>query len=170
MTLFSEDVRALVGRTRTYTAPEPFGAAAGRYFALAVGDHNPLYTDAELARAHGLDGLTLPPTLVCETNQYAALPMDQDGYAGHSWGLDIPGARQVRGGNRYVFHRRIRPDDVVTATWRIDSVTEKVSGSGHEMLVIGSVATYTDQAGELLAENEETIIFVALEKTPEPGP
>ncbi len=166
MSLLTEEVRRLEGRTRTYTAPEPFGAAAGRYFALAVGDHNPIYTDADYARAHGLDGVTLPPTLVCETNQYADLPMDPEGYAGHSWGLDIPGTRQVRGGNRYVFHRRVRPDDVVTAIWRIATVTEKTSRSGHPMLVIESVATYTNQDGDLLAENEETIIFVPVEKQP----
>lgn len=165
MSLLTDEVRALEGQTRVYTAPEPFGAAAGRYFALAVGDDNPLYFDAEYARQQGLPGVTLPLTLVCETNQYAGLPMDHEGYAGHTWGLNIPGTRQVRGGNSYVFHRRIRPEDVVTATWRIESVTEKVTGSGLPMLLIKSKATYTNQDGELLAENEETLIFVALEKS-----
>ncbi|GAA4368142.1 FAS1-like dehydratase domain-containing protein [Nocardioides caricicola] len=164
MSLLTEEVRALEGRTKVYTAPEPFGAAAGRYFGLAIGDDNPLYSDPAYAQAQGLAGVTAPLTLVCETNQYAALPMDHEGYAGHTWGLDIPGTRQVRGGNRYTFHRRIRPEDVVTATWRITSVTEKVTGSGNEMLVIASTATYTNQDGELLAENAETIIFVGLEK------
>ena len=92
--------------------------------------------------------------------------MDHEGYAGHTWGIDIPGTRQVRGGNKYTFHRRIRPEDVVTATWRITVVSEKVTGSGNEMLIIASTATYTNQDGELLAVNEETIIFVGLEKKP----
>lgn len=160
MALLTDEIRALVGTRRIYTAPEPMGAAAGRYFALAIGDDNPLYTDAAYARAHGHDGVTLPPTLVCETNQYAALPADAEGYAGHTWGLDLPGTRQVRGGNRYVFHRRIRPDDVVTATWEITDVTEKTNRAGAAMLVVGSRATYTDQDGDLLAENTETLIFV----------
>ena len=164
MSLLTDEVRALEGRTAVYTAPEPLGAAAGRYFGLAVGDLNPLYSDPAYARSHGLAGVTAPLTLVCETNQYAGLPMDHEGYAGHTWGLDIPGTRQVRGGNKYTFHRRIRPEDVITATWRISSVTEKVTGSGNQMLVIGSTATYTNQDGELLAENAETIIFVGLEK------
>ncbi|TIC88065.1 MaoC family dehydratase [Nocardioides sp. GY 10113] len=164
MSLLTDEVRALVGRTKVYTAPEPFGAAAGRYFGLAIGDDNPLYSDPDHARAHGLAGVTAPLTLVCETNQYAALPMDHEGYAGHTWDLDIPGTRQVRGGNRYTFHRRIRPEDVVTATWRITGVSEKVTGSGNAMLIVSSTATYTDQHGEPLAENAETIIFVGLEK------
>ena len=132
---------------------------------MAVGDLNPLYSDPDYARAQGLPDVTAPLTLICETTQYAALPMDDEGYAGHTWGLEIPGTRQVRGGNKYTFHRRIRPDDVITATWRITSATEKVTGSGNAMLVIGSTATYANQDGELLAENAETIIFVALEKT-----
>lgn len=165
MSLLTPEIAALVGTTKVYVAPEPFGAAAGRYFGLAIGDDNPLYSDPEYARAHGLDGVTAPLTLVCETNQYAGLPKDHEGYAGHTWGLDIPGTRQVRGGNSYTFHRRIRPEDVVTATWRIDDVAEKVTSSGSEMLIITSRATYTDQHDELLAENEETIIFVKLEKS-----
>jgi hypothetical protein len=165
MALLTPEIEALVGTERVYTAPEPFGAAAGRYFGLAIGDLNPLYADPEYARAQGLAGVTAPLTLICETNQYAALPMDEEGYAGHTWGLDIPGTRQVRGGNSYTFHRRIRPEDVVTATWRITSATGKVNRSGNAMLVIGSTATYANQDGELLAENAETIIFVALEKT-----
>ncbi|KHL15807.1 MaoC dehydratase-like protein [Mumia flava] len=163
MSLLTDELRAMIGTTRTYTAPEPLGAAAGRYFALAVGDANPLYTDDAFAREHGLAGVTAPPTLICETNQYAGLPPDAEGYAGHTWGLELPGTRQVRGGNRYTFGRRTRPDDVVTATWRITDVAEKSTRSGADMLVVSSTATYTASGGDLLAENAETLIFVALE-------
>ena len=164
MTLLTDDVRALVGRTEVYTAPEPFGAAAGRYFGLAIGDENPLYSDSAYAREHGLDDVTVPPTLVCETNQYAGLPMDAEGYAGHRWNIEVPGTREVRGGNAYTFHRRIRPEDVITATWRIEDVAEKTTRSGQAMLLVTSKATYAAADGELLAENEETIIFVAVEE------
>jgi acyl dehydratase len=160
MSLLTDELRALVGTRRVYTAPEPFGAAAFRYFALAVGDDNPLYSDASYAREQGLAGVTAPMTLICETNQYANVPVDADGYAGHSWHLDVPGTRQVRGGNAYTFHRRVRPDDVVTATWEIVDLAEKATRAGAPMLVVSSRATYTDQEGELLAVNEETIILV----------
>jgi acyl dehydratase len=161
MSLLTDELRALVGTRRVYTAPEPFGAAAFRYFALAVGDDNPLYSDPAYARGQGLDGVTAPPTLVCETNQYANVPMDADGYAGHSWRLEVPGTRQVRGGNSYTFYRRIRPEDVVTATWEIHDLTEKKTSAGADMLIVSSRATYTDQHGDLLAVNEETIILVS---------
>lgn len=159
----AERLRARLGETRAYTSPEELGAAACRYFALAVGDDNPLYTDGDLARAHGLDGVTAPPTLICETNQYAGLRPDAEGYAGHTWGLDMAGTRTVRGSNSYVFERRVRPDDVVTARWEIVDVAEKTTSKGAEMLVVTSRATYVDQTGALLATNDETIVFVALE-------
>ena len=162
MTLVTDELRSLLGTRRVYTAPEPLGAAAGRYFGMAIGDHNPLYSDPEFARAHGLAGVTAPPTLICETNQYAGLPMQDDGYAGHMWPLDIPGTRQVRGGNTYTFHRQVRPEDVITATWEIHDLTEKKTGDGRDMLLISSRATYTDQDGDLLCVNDETIIMVAL--------
>ena len=162
MGLLTDELRARIGERRVYTAPEEFGAAAGRYFGLAIGDDNPLYSDPEYARAHGLAGVTAPPTLICETNQYANIAPDPEGYAGHTWGLELPGTRTVRGGNSYEFFRRIRPEDVVTATWEIADMTEKRTGSGTDMLIVASRATYTNQHGELLATNEETIIFVAL--------
>jgi hypothetical protein len=163
VTLLTPEIRALQGQRRVYQAPEPIGAAAGRYFALAVGDHNPLYTDAEFAREHGLAGVTIPLTLITETNQYASLPIDADGYAGHSWEIEIAGTRRVRGGNTYTFERRIRPEDVVTATWEIVEITEKTTRSGADMLVITSRATYTAADDELLATNVEQDIFVSLE-------
>lgn len=162
MTLLTPEIAALAGTKRVYTAPEPFGAAAGRYFGLAVGDHNPLYSDPAYARAQGLADVTAPLTLITETNQYAGLPVNAEGYAGHTWDLEVPNTRQVRGGNSYTFHRRVRPTDVVTATWSIDEVTSKVNRAGAEMLVVSSSATYTNQDGDLLAENAETIIFVSL--------
>ncbi|MET7425148.1 MaoC family dehydratase N-terminal domain-containing protein [Dactylosporangium sp. NPDC005555] len=158
--MLTDDLRALIGREVTYTAPEPLGRAAIRYFALAVGDHNPVYTDDAAARAAGHDGVVAPPTLICETNQYAGLPADHDGYAGHTWGIELPGTRQVRGGNAYEFHRPVRPDDVVTATWKLVDIAERATGAGQPMLVFTSRATYTNQAGDLLATNEETIIYL----------
>jgi acyl dehydratase len=163
--LLTDEIRALVGREVVYTAPEELGRAAMRYFALAVGDENPLYTDDGYARAAGHDGVMAPPTLVCETNQYAGRRRNADGYAGHEWGVEIPGTRQVRGGNRYTFHRPVRPSDVLTVTWRITDVAEKENRRGQAMVVLTSTASYRNQDGALLTENEEILVFVEL---PEP--
>ncbi|NUU22821.1 MAG: hypothetical protein HOV68_15110 [Streptomycetaceae bacterium] len=162
MTLPTDELRAMIGRTASYTAPEELGRAAIRQFAVAVGDANPLYTDAAYAKAWGYHDVIAPPTLVCETNQYAALPPDGDGYAGHTWGIEIPGTRKVRGGNSYTFHRPVYPGDVVTAHWTLTGVTERTTGDGLAMLVVTSLARYTNQHGADLVTNEETVIWIEL--------
>ncbi|GAA5071005.1 FAS1-like dehydratase domain-containing protein [Nocardia iowensis] len=148
---------ALIGREVTYTAPEPLGRAAIRYFAVAVGDDNPLYTDETYARAHGYAGVIAPPTLICETNQFTGLPRDDDGFAGHNWGIEVPGTSLVRGGNTYEFHQPTRPADIITAAWRIVDVETKGG-----KLFVRSRATYRNQHGALLATNDETLIYVPL--------
>jgi acyl dehydratase len=150
VTLLTEERADRIGEERVYVAPEPLGRAAIRYFALATGDTDPTHLAGDVA----------PPTLICETNQYAGLPRDADGYAGHGWRLDVPGTRLVRGGNSYRFERPVGPDDVVTARWKLAGMTERVTGAGKRMLVVISVATYTDQADRILAVNEETLIYV----------
>ena len=163
MSLLTDELRAKVGATVTYTAPEPIGAAAGRYFALAMDDHNPLYTDREVAAQLGMADVSIPPTLIFETNQHTGLPLTEDGFIGHNWGLEVPGTRQVRGGNRYTFHRRVLPDDVLTFRYSLADIAEKTTRAGAEMLVFTTKVDCLDERGELVAENEETLVLVALE-------
>ncbi|MBF6331157.1 FAS1-like dehydratase domain-containing protein [Nocardia transvalensis] len=160
MTLPVAAFTAVIGREVTYIAPEPLGRPAIRYFAQAVGDENPLYTDENYARAHGYDDVVAPPTLICETNQYTGLPRDDEGFAGHSWCVEAPGTRLVRGGNSYEFHRPVHPTDIIAATWCVTDVEEK-SGK----LFVHSRATYRNQNDDLLATNDETLIYVPLEQS-----
>ena len=159
--MLTEALRGLVGRRATYAAPDALGSPAIRYFASAVGDHNRLYTDEEYARAHGYAGVVAPPTLVCETNQFVDHPRDPDGFAGHGWDIEVPGTRLVRGGNDYVFHQPVSPDDVVTVVWEITGLAERTTSAGRQMLVVTSTARFSNQHGELLVENEETLIYLA---------
>jgi N-terminal half of MaoC dehydratase len=74
----------------------------------------------------------------------------------------VPDTRLVRGGNAYEFHRPAGPDTVVTATWRIAGMTERRTSAGLAMLVVTSEAAYTDQHGDLLMTNTETLVFTEL--------
>jgi hypothetical protein len=98
---------------------------------------------------------------VFETNAYVDRRRDDDGFAGHSWHLDVPGTRLVRGGHRYRWARDVRPDDVVTAAWRLDDMTERATRTGTPMLVVTSSCRYTAGA-EALADQVEDLVFVAL--------
>lgn len=162
MGLLTEELRARVGETRTYTAPEALSRASIRYYAIAVGDRNPVYLDPAAARAAGWDDVIAPPTLLCDTNQYVGGEPDSDGFAGHSWGIELPNTRTVRGGNDYTFHRPARPGDVVTVTWRLVDLTERTTSTGSAMLVVTSEATVADEHGEPILMNVETVIHIEL--------
>lgn len=157
--LITPELRARIGEVKTYTAPEPIGKSAIRYFSLAVGDLNPLYTNDEYARKHGYEGVIAPPTFICETNQYADLPKDESGYAGHSWHFDVPNTRQMRGGNDYEFFRPVSPEDILTVTWRVADMYERITRTGSRMVIVTSEASYQNQHAEVLATNVETLIF-----------
>lgn len=150
MTLLTDGMRAQIGRTASYTAPEPLGRASIRYYALALGDPDPRHRSGSVA----------PPTLIFETNQFTGLQPDEDGYAGYTWDLGLPEAALLRGGNTYEFHSDAGPDTVVTTTWTLLDITERTTRDGRPMLLVTSEGRYTDQDDTLLAVNTETLIYM----------
>lgn len=163
MTLLTDEVRAWIGREAVYSAPEEVGRASIRYFAIAIGDDNPLYTDAAYAKKQGYRDVIAPPTFVCETNQFTGSGTRAgDGYLGHTWDLPVEGCRLIRGGNEYEFFRPVYPDDVITVRWKLADMGERVTSAGVTMLIVSSVATYEDQNGETIARNTETLIYQAV--------
>jgi acyl dehydratase len=138
------------------------GHASIRYFALAMHDDNPLYVDEAYAQAAGHAGVIAPPTLVCETCQYAHCAPDADGYIGHEWHLPVPGCRMIRAGNDYTFNRPILATDRISVTWTLESMVEKPSSRGGTQLFVMSVATYADAQGHTVATNREALVFQPL--------
>jgi acyl dehydratase len=149
-----------VGREVVYVAPDPLGTAAFRYFASAIGDHNPRYLDDEVARSLGYDGCVAPPTLVCETNQYTARAPDESGYVGHSWPGIPPEAVWIRGGNDYRLGRAVRPEDRLQVTWKLVEARDILTRNGASMVRITSEADYFSVDGDWLAWNRE-VMFLA---------
>lgn len=156
----TEELRARIGETRAYVAPEPLSRASIRYFAAAVGDANPVYTDRAAAHAAGWRDVVAPPTLLTDSNQYAALPRDADGFAGHGWDIDVPGSRTVRGGNEYTFHRPAHPDDVLQVTWSLADIAERTRADGSTMIVVTAEQRITAADGDPILTNRETIIYL----------
>lgn len=162
MTLMTDAIRACIGREVVYRAPEEIGRAAIRYFALAIGDDNPLYTDPAFARAHGYEDVIAPPTFVCESNQHMSGARDVHGYAGHTWDIPAEGCRMLRGGNDYELHRPVYPHHRLTVRWRLKDIVERTTKDGTPMLIVTSEATYMDQDDTVLAVNRETLIYRSL--------
>ena len=160
--MLTEELKAWIGREAHYPAREELGRASIRYFALAMGDDNPLYVDDEYARKAGYPSVIAPPTLVCETCQYAHHAPNAEGYIGHEWRLPVPNARLVRAGNDYEFTRPVLPTDRISVTWTLESIVEKPSSRGGTQLFVTSVARYRDANGEVVAINRETNVYQPL--------
>lgn len=162
MTLLTDELQAWIGREVTYEAHEELGRASIRYFALATRDDNPLYLDDAYARAAGYPSVIAPPTLACETCQYAHRPPDESGYIGHEWRLPIAACRLIRAGNDYDFFRPVLPTDRVSVIWKLEDITERPSSRGGTQLFVTSAARYVNQDGETLAVNRETVVYQPL--------
>jgi acyl dehydratase len=162
MALLTEELTTWIGREAHYPAREELGRASIRYFALALGDDNPLYIDDAYAREAGYPSVIAPPTLICETCQYAHQRPNAEGYIGHEWHLSVPNARLVRAGNDYEFMRPVLPTDRISVTWTLESIVEKPSSRGGTQLFVSSVARYRDAEGEVVAINRETIVYQPL--------
>jgi acyl dehydratase len=155
MSLLTEELKAHIGRREHFPALEPLGAAGIRYFAIAVGDPDPLYCDDAYAQTQGYPSRIAPPTFVVETNQYAHAAPRANGYFPHEWDLPVKGFRTIRGGNDYEFMRPVLPEDEISVTLVLESIEEKTSRDGRGQLLVTSLATYTDAAGETVATNRE---------------
>ena len=146
----------MVGMEMTMTAPEETGRAAIRCFAEAMGDLNPLYLDQDYASQTRHGGIVAPPTMVCETLQYMVGEVDETGGARSRFGLPV--GMEIRAANDYEFFQPLRPDDVLTAHWKVTGIREKQGRTGVLYFMEYDIA-YTNQRGELLAVNHETMIF-----------
>ena len=162
MAMLTDELKAWIGREVHYPAREEFGRASIRYFALAMGDTNPLYVDDAYAREAGHASLIAPPTLICETCQYSNRPPDEDGYIGHEWHLPVPNSRMIRAGNDYEFMRPVLPEDRISVSWKLEDIVERNSSRGGTQLFVNTLATYRDAKGEIVATNRETLVYQPL--------
>ena len=64
-------LKATIGQEIVLRAPDEIGRSSLRQYALAIGDFNLIYSDRRFAQANGLRDVMAPPTLICDTWQYA---------------------------------------------------------------------------------------------------
>ena len=151
-----EQLKAMIGKEMVVTAPEEVGRASIRAFAQANGDMNPLYFDEGFVRGTRHGGIIAPPTFVCESMQYLVGEVDETG--GPARRFLLPIGMEVRGGNDYEFFRPVRPDDVITARWKVTNVYEKQGRTGRLYFLEYDI-TYANQRDELLTVNHEWLVF-----------
>ena len=130
-------------------------------WAAAVKDRNPLYFDADFARAHGYRDVAAPPLYV----QYVTLGVSDlttlrpDGTpGGQSGDIPLPGCpRRMAGGETWKFDAPLYDGDVITAIRLVDDITEKSGRSGRFVLVTW-LAAYRNADDVLMAEARSSMI------------
>lgn len=121
-----------------------------------MGDHNPLYWDDEYAEKSPYKGITAPPTLVFELTYDLWSAISEEGLSKEfkEWlGFEV---NLQRAGNDYEMVQPVCPDDIISVRRKIIDVTEKHGRKG-QFAFLTSEVTYTNQRGELLGINQETL-------------
>ncbi len=140
--------RSLIGHEFT-----PFTAEVERgrlkFFAKAIGETNPVYTDLAAAREAGYRDLPAPPTFPF------VLDMDAPEFLPVLGLFDLDIARILHGAQEFEYFTPICAGDVITIKARVADVFDKKNGA-LEFVVIES--TYTNQIGELTARSTNTVV------------
>ncbi len=121
-------------------------------FALAVGDPNPVYRDAEAARAAGLPGIPVPPTFPFVMQTWGEFPEDQpaDKPAGNPM-AEVMGPLMANGGlilhgeQEFEYHRPVYVGDVLVGEGRIVDAYAKES-KGKTMTFVVTETVWSDEA------------------------
>jgi acyl dehydratase len=138
---------SFVGRVYPPTAPYEVGREKIREFAEAVGDTNPAYRDAEVARALGHADVIAPPTFAIVLTLKAGhqVIMDPD--------LGIDYSRVVHGEQRFVHTRPVRAGDVLQVTVTVEEIR---LAAGNDLIT--TRADVTTVEGEQVLSATSTIV------------
>lgn len=123
-------------------------------FAKALGDDNPVYRNAEAARAAGFDDVAAPPTFCFSIQNWGKWEERQpaDGTPARSPMMEVMGTLMSKGGivlhgeQEFTYHRPMVVGDVLTYEGRVRDVYQKPTGDKTmTFLVIDDV--YRDESG-----------------------
>jgi N-terminal half of MaoC dehydratase len=155
----TEEIRAAIG---VESEPWPYEVTSTgiRAFARGVGYDDPVYYDADAARAAGYDGLPAPPA-------YLGTPVFMPGRSDAVFsGPPGVGPRPryglehvLDGGTEVLYERRPIAGETLMATDKLIELEVKQSRSLGTMLVVATEATFRDAAGELVARERSHYIF-----------
>ena len=120
-----------------------------RFFAKAVGETNPIYTDEATAKAAGYNALPAPPTFafslnMMQPNQYAYLD---------TLGVDL--GKLLHGEQQFEYVGPICAGDRITLQGEISDIYAK-KGGALEFIIQDTTAT--NQRGETVVKMRSTIV------------
>lgn len=156
-TYVPEEIRVKIGVV-VENGPMAVEALAFQRWAVAAGDLNPLYFDAEYAASYGHPNVVMPPMYLAQmTNDIAfledlrpdgCLPLD----------ANIPGLqRRLWGGNEHTFLADVHAGDTIRTERRLLAAEDKMGRSG-PMVVLSWETQYINQNDVVVSKNVERLI------------
>jgi acyl dehydratase len=137
--------RDFLGRSFPPTEPYEVSRVKIREFAHAIGDPNPIYRDAEAAKAAGHPDVIAPPTFPI------VVSLGNPGLADPDLGVNY--AMVVHGEQRFEYVRPMRAGDVVVCASTITEI--KSIGNNEKMVVETEIKTVE---GELVCKAYNTLV------------
>ena len=151
-TRITPEIQKLLGREDVFQASEPVDTGKIRRFAKSLGFDNPEYLDLQKGKP------LAPPTFVFSVNHDSLDEVDETGRPARRLSLPPPFGPPMRGGNLYQFFQPVRVGDLITIRRKVTDLKEKEGRTGTLVFLTYEVK-YTNQRGELLGINTETLIF-----------
>lgn len=120
-----------------------------QFFAKAIGETDPIYTDAAAARNAGYSDLPAPPTFLF------AAELDSGASERLIETLGIPLAKLLHGEQSFSYHRPACVGDTVTVRSTVSDIYDKKNGA---LEFVVKTARATNQQGELVAVLRTVIV------------
>ena len=120
-----------------------------KFFAEAIGETNPIYTDEKAAADAGYKSLPAPPTfpMVLDMEGPETMPVLPL--------LNIDIAKILHGSQEFEYFAPICAGDTITITSRISDMFDKKGGA---LEFVVSESTYTNQNGDAVAKAISTLV------------
>ncbi|MBD9676545.1 MaoC family dehydratase N-terminal domain-containing protein [Pseudomonas sp. PDM18] len=130
----------------TFSAKAELGQL--RFFAKAIGETNPIYTDEQAARDAGHPGVPLPPTFLFSLEFLIPSNAWRDE-------LGIVPTRILHGEESFKYHRMAYAGDTLTFDVRIADIYDKKGGA---LEFVVREARVTNQRGEHVADLRSILV------------
>src|SRR4051794_8270424 len=134
----------------------PVEAGKIREFARSIGEDDPVYRDAEVARSHGYDGIPAPLTYSVVSAHFADATRTGGSYLTEELGMDM--GRVVQGAHEWEYHAPVVAGMTLHGTMSLVSDERKTGRRGGEMRIVVREVVYRDDAGDKVLVERLTAI------------
>jgi len=121
-----------------------------RFFAKAIGETNPIYTDENAAQSAGYQTIPAPPTFMFSVDLEGPelLPVLKL--------LDLDIGRILHGSQEFEYLGQIYAGDRITQQSKIVDIFDKKGGA---LEFVVQESTYTNQSDELVGKAKQTLVY-----------